>query len=560
MGAIAIAQYTIRDASDITVSAVAPSSPSVDELWLDTSQTPNQMKRWNGTSWDIVNDAADLIEAIEEAKTMVDEIEIGSRNLLSGTSEEEITTTEDVIYEKINFARYDSDYAAFRVHLNEVSGEWQAAIRVYPTSAQTPLLGTMKLGENILGASNNSYMEVPAEVDKYGWATAVAKLPLHDVFVQAVITHEGTGELKYHSPQLEAGKIPSHWIKSQEDVDEKINEVDGRVAQAMETITTYGTQVTQLEGSYNVLAQAVTQDAEKLHTLNVRQGNLEITSEKISQSVSDLKEGLKTNFDVTAEYVVIRQSQDPGYEQRLYASSMEFVNTETNEAVASFGIDGAVIDQVKSKKMLNVGTDEYGWYEIAVLKNGVADKWRDGTDTVPKLLIIKDPENAYGANGDTVSFSFEAENIKVSSSDDKKMCTWRYRSVGNNTEGSAITSSKGNTTYEVTVSATSLNREYSCRITGEDGTIYNTPFVRIFNTNAPQILIDLPSTATVGTTLKTYAPGATTYQWYKMATTSWSSISGATSNTYTPNEASKYQCRAWVSSTNPAMTSICIVS
>lgn len=51
-----VAQYTIRDDTDITVSASAPADPAQDQLWLDTSLTPNQMKRFDGSIWVVVND------------------------------------------------------------------------------------------------------------------------------------------------------------------------------------------------------------------------------------------------------------------------------------------------------------------------------------------------------------------------------------------------------------------------------------------------------------------------------------------------------------------------
>jgi phage minor structural protein len=35
----------------VTKSNSAPSNPSTDQLWLDTSVTPNVLKRWNGSSW-----------------------------------------------------------------------------------------------------------------------------------------------------------------------------------------------------------------------------------------------------------------------------------------------------------------------------------------------------------------------------------------------------------------------------------------------------------------------------------------------------------------------------
>jgi hypothetical protein len=48
---IATGQFTIHDLTDITVSSTPPSNPVVDMMWLDTSVTPNQLKRWNGSTW-----------------------------------------------------------------------------------------------------------------------------------------------------------------------------------------------------------------------------------------------------------------------------------------------------------------------------------------------------------------------------------------------------------------------------------------------------------------------------------------------------------------------------
>lgn len=45
------AQITIRDEADIAVQTTAPTSPALNELWLDTSVTPNALKRWDGTAW-----------------------------------------------------------------------------------------------------------------------------------------------------------------------------------------------------------------------------------------------------------------------------------------------------------------------------------------------------------------------------------------------------------------------------------------------------------------------------------------------------------------------------
>lgn len=42
---------TLGTAAKLTVSASTPGSPATGNLWLDTSQTPNQLKFYNGTTW-----------------------------------------------------------------------------------------------------------------------------------------------------------------------------------------------------------------------------------------------------------------------------------------------------------------------------------------------------------------------------------------------------------------------------------------------------------------------------------------------------------------------------
>lgn len=46
----AVGQFTIADLNDITTSATAPSNPSLNMLWLDTST--NELKKYNGSSWE----------------------------------------------------------------------------------------------------------------------------------------------------------------------------------------------------------------------------------------------------------------------------------------------------------------------------------------------------------------------------------------------------------------------------------------------------------------------------------------------------------------------------
>nr|WP_320058774.1 alanine-zipper protein [uncultured Bacteroides sp.] len=64
---VATGQITLLDSNDyLSTGLTAPSNPVAGvTLWVDTSVTPNQLKKWSGTVWEIVSDAQ---AAIEKAK------------------------------------------------------------------------------------------------------------------------------------------------------------------------------------------------------------------------------------------------------------------------------------------------------------------------------------------------------------------------------------------------------------------------------------------------------------------------------------------------------------
>lgn len=89
---IAIGQYTIVDLTDITVSSIAPTSPIAEQLWLDTSATPNILKKYNGTIW--------VSTAVEEVKNDGGTVTINSGGLVvkGDIIVRNPTDTENVFY------------------------------------------------------------------------------------------------------------------------------------------------------------------------------------------------------------------------------------------------------------------------------------------------------------------------------------------------------------------------------------------------------------------------------------------------------------------------------
>ena len=71
MGKIATAQITIADLSDPIISGSTPSSLVEDMLWLDTSVSPNVLKRYNNGAWFVVNDTSSLVTRITAAEQKI---------------------------------------------------------------------------------------------------------------------------------------------------------------------------------------------------------------------------------------------------------------------------------------------------------------------------------------------------------------------------------------------------------------------------------------------------------------------------------------------------------
>ena len=71
---LAAAQITIRDENDVVIASAVPASPVVDMLWLDTSVTPNALKRWNGNAWVDCGVADDLATEVTNRESAITQL------------------------------------------------------------------------------------------------------------------------------------------------------------------------------------------------------------------------------------------------------------------------------------------------------------------------------------------------------------------------------------------------------------------------------------------------------------------------------------------------------
>ncbi|MEH7091357.1 hypothetical protein ICR95_22270 [Priestia megaterium] len=75
MTIIASGTMTLTDLNDAIIAGTAPSNPAVNTLWIDTSITPNMLKKWSGSAWINVGELdPDYSDTIENINKSIDDI------------------------------------------------------------------------------------------------------------------------------------------------------------------------------------------------------------------------------------------------------------------------------------------------------------------------------------------------------------------------------------------------------------------------------------------------------------------------------------------------------
>lgn len=103
-------QFTIVDLNDPIQSGEEPDNPIIDTLWVDTSSTPNELKRWNGSEWVSVSNynPEELELEIERIET---EISQQNGEILLRATKEELTQVDDkVTANQIEIALIETRY------------------------------------------------------------------------------------------------------------------------------------------------------------------------------------------------------------------------------------------------------------------------------------------------------------------------------------------------------------------------------------------------------------------------------------------------------------------
>lgn len=230
---------TIKDFNDITSSPTAPTSPTIDQVWLDTSVEPPVLKTWNGSSWVETNG-----------------VTIGGRNLLRNTAlinESFFTFAPETKLDKNmkngsnNSIKYQTTVSDSTVKIGATPQPQPVVFgECYSASAEIYLPATHGMKEydmvaleiqcfNSIGGLVTSYMTYGDKKTIGKWTKLKLEnqvMPVGTTEATARVVVQGKANLWVSNLQLERGSKVSDWTPSPEDVTEEINDAKNKAEEA----------------------------------------------------------------------------------------------------------------------------------------------------------------------------------------------------------------------------------------------------------------------------------------------------------------------------------------
>lgn len=420
---IMMAQITIRDDTDVFISDAAPSAPVLDMLWLDTSVTPNLLKRWNGTAWipcgadvnlddyytktelntrfsqtddaiafkadqTVTDNLGNRLSSAESSitaqaqqitskvsQTEFENLTIGGRNLVRNSSLYTIAAgTDNYAYQSIYTGlKLNTQYALSIGHITlDVGTTIHITWRIYDLdTAINGAIGTLDISD----ARQSVVFTTPSDAGNWSLLLYAGV---------AGTTAENT--VSFYQIKLEEGNKATAWTIAPEDIDENI--------QALNTATQ------TLSDDISETAQHVTQSvmdavAEDYGTKQEVQIVSEALNSLVQQTAADIElvfQRARTyTVEVTGEmqqYIDVLQSYQrfstDGLElgvlgspfvARLGNTRLSFI--QSGEEIAYISNNKLYITSAHVTKRLTIGNEENGGYfDWITTPNGLALKWR----------------------------------------------------------------------------------------------------------------------------------------------------------------------------------------
>ena len=222
---IASAQITVSDLNDPIQQGTAPSQPIEGMLWLDTSLSPMQLKRWNGTEWEVVNDP--------------ENIRVGGRNILLNSAKNfprpyRIATTDFPTKQTNVEVEEWGCTDAFRITGTQSGDSTIVAIFNYESHGMSVPARTI-IGQqhtNSIYIKNNhaaktiavrpNAVDVPAtnvlpgQAIRWHYSFTATTSAYHQIQIYVKASGDDF-DITYWHPQIEFGNVVSEWSPAPED-------------------------------------------------------------------------------------------------------------------------------------------------------------------------------------------------------------------------------------------------------------------------------------------------------------------------------------------------------
>ena len=367
MSIIANAQITIVDLSDPILSQTAPPTPTTNMLWLDTSVSPNVLKRWDGSKWVIVNDTSDL-------NNKIDNIEVGGRNYARKTSndwtdwfvpnnKENVCWTWFFIYPPTGTKVGDT----FTVSLDV---EWEkftfTKLGVYQIWFQGSVDGAWSVG-NPFTSGGNKLLKALVTQDSgtkhLEWTITIGKeehanCKKFEFGIRSDYS-DGTGKIRIRRLKVERGNKATDWTPAPEDVDNSINNVvkkvetnttdistaNGKISTLISNVSQVQTDIGVAKSDINTAKANITTLTNNYSTLNQTVSSLSSTVGSHTSSITTIQNGLKTttdkidNLSIGGRNLLVKTNQG----KTKWVAPTDSSGKYTVEAVTWKGVDAVKI-------------------------------------------------------------------------------------------------------------------------------------------------------------------------------------------------------------------------
>ena len=315
---IGMAQFTITDLYDPVVAGTAPTSPVQDMLWLDTSQTPAVLKRWNGTAWEGVSSSIS-----------------GGRNLLLNSEDERIQER----------GQYN---AAFTYDFSPLLTEIECDTFVFSFEAKADVDG-MRVDFHFMNHDNaifTAYADqvLTTEYKRYVQPVVMPKgSSVKDILHCRIRLMDVSGTAYFQRVMLERGTVASDWVCAPED---ELNQLELKLS--------------DVHAQINTSADSIRQEV---------QANYAAATEmaRLSQQLTTLTEQTENNFTWSVSRITELQT-DLSEAHEATAAQLALFQT-----YMSFSEDGLVIGKTGNPFTFRVVNDRLAFYmnntEVAYLSN-----------------------------------------------------------------------------------------------------------------------------------------------------------------------------------------------